>query len=57
MNKLRVALASVFADLPSGTTAAEAARKAVKSEGAKLVRRMAHRKPGWAPSVAAGADR
>jgi len=53
MNKLRAALASVFADLPSGTTAAEAARKAVKSEGAKLVVLNGTPEAGVGASVAA----
>lgn len=37
MNKLRAATAAVFADLPSGVSAAETTRKAVKEEGARLV--------------------
>ena len=53
MTKLRAALASVFADSPSGTTAAEAARKAVKSEGAKLVVLNGTPEAGVGASVAA----
>ena len=53
MNKLRAALASVFADLPTGTTAAEAARKAVKSEGAKVVVLNGTPEAGVGASVAA----
>jgi LCP family protein required for cell wall assembly len=37
MNKLRAATAAVFADLPAGVSAAEAARQAVKAEGARVV--------------------
>jgi LCP family protein required for cell wall assembly len=37
MSKLRAATASVFADLPAGTSPAEATLKAVQTEGARLV--------------------
>ena len=37
MNKLRAATTAVFADLPSGVSAAETARKAVKDERARVV--------------------
>ncbi|MCX7670201.1 MAG: LCP family protein, partial [Anaerolineae bacterium] len=37
MNKLRTATAAVFADVPAGVSADEAARRAVKAEGARVV--------------------
>jgi LCP family protein required for cell wall assembly len=53
MNKLRPALAAVFADLPAGTTAADAARQAVKNEGARLVVLNGTPEAGVGASVAA----
>jgi LCP family protein required for cell wall assembly len=37
MNKLRAATAAVFADLPNDVSAAEATRKAIKEEGARVI--------------------
>lgn len=54
MNKLRAATTAVFADVPSGVTAEEAARKAVKSEAAKLVVLNGTPEAGLGASVAAG---
>ncbi len=54
MNKLRAATASVFADVPAGTSPAEVTLKAVKSDGARLVVLNGTGEAGLGASVAAG---
>ncbi len=53
MSKLRAATASVFADLPAGTSPAEATLKAVQTEGARLVVLNGTGEAGLGASVAA----